>query len=177
MRCALLQVYALLATTMACSDDPQAAVAAADEAVRLDRGVRRPLSSQATVVAAMVAADAGDVVSALPLMRQSLVSTAKAGNRYVLGLSVAGAANVVAGTNPHEALQLICLAESGAIAKLTVLDNAGFSNLRQLSAGADAAELDAMRTQFAELSYDDAVQCVLRTLDEIAESLSGGSGL
>ena len=115
---------------MACSDDPQTAVAAADEAARLDRGVRRPFSSQATVVAAMVAADAGDLASALPLMRQSIVAGARAGNRYMLGLSVAAAANMMSGSNPDEALQLICLAESGAIAKLTVLDNEGYSNMR-----------------------------------------------
>jgi predicted ATPase/class 3 adenylate cyclase len=169
----LVQLYALLATAMARWDDPQKAVAAADEARRLDRGVRRPFSGQATVVAAMVAADAGDLVSALTLTRQSLVSGARAGNRYMLGLSVAAAANMISGTNPHEALRLICLAESGAIAKLTVLDNEGYSNMLQLSAEADPAELEAMRARFAELSYDEAVQFVLTTLDDVAESISG----
>ncbi len=172
----LVQVYALLATTMACADDPQTAVAAADEAVRLDRGVRRAFSSQATVVAAMAAANAGDLVSALPLMRQSLVSGDRAGNRYMLGLSVAATADAISGINPHMALQLVCLAESGAIAKLTVLENEGFLNLRQLSAGADPAELDAMRAQFADLSYDDAVKYVLRTLDEVIADIAGDSG-
>ncbi len=164
---ALVQVYALLATVMAFWEDPPTAIAAAEEAERLDRGVRRPFSSQATAVAAMVAADSGDMASALALMRKSLVSGARAGNRYMLGLSIAGVANIVAESDPQEALQLVCLAESGAIAKLTVLNNQGYSNLGKLSAGADPKGLDAMREHFAEFSYEEAVEFTLMTLDGV----------
>ena len=164
---AVVQVYALLAIVMCNQTDVRSCAAAANEAVRLDRTVRRSLSSTATMIAAHAAAAAGDVSSALPLFRDSITQIARAGSRQMLAISVGTAADAIAAVAPDAALKLVAIAESGAIKAMSILDNANYTELRRLAAGEDPVAMAARRADFAQFSYDVAVQSVIETLDGV----------
>ncbi len=168
----LAQLHPLLALTLCTQSEPRTAAAVAFEAARLDRTVRRPFSSIAIMLAAHAAAGVGDLASAVPLLRRSIAHIARAGSRFVLCITIGTAADAIATTAPTKALQLTCLAESGAINRVSILENVSYTNLRQLAAQTDLAELDLMRSRFADLSYDDAVAFALATLDDIAQQVS-----
>ena len=171
----LTQVWVLAAVADSCQDDVSRCVAAANEASRLDRSFRRTWSSIAVMFAARAAAAAGNISEAVPLLSSSIAQMRRAGSRLWLAVTVGGAADAIAGVAPDAAVQLACLAESGAIK-----DGVGILNvwrkLRDVTADKDPAELDAMRAEFAVLNYDEAVDFVLSTLDNVAKCLSSVDG-
>ncbi|HEX4427698.1 MAG TPA: adenylate/guanylate cyclase domain-containing protein [Frankiaceae bacterium] len=165
-----VQLQSLMALAMSSQSDPTGCAAAATEAVRLDRTARRTFSTIATMLASHATAAAGDLSSGLPLFRQSIVQLHRAGNRQSLAFTVGGAADVIAAIAPDLALELLCIAECGAIKTVGILENPNYPELRRLATEVGAASLAALRAQFAQLSYDEAVRHVLATLDRVAAS-------
>jgi predicted ATPase/class 3 adenylate cyclase len=161
----LVVPYALLALAMCTRDDVARCTAAANEARRLDRTVRRPFSSTATMLAAHAAATAGDVTSALPLLRESIAQIGRSGNRQILGITIGTAADAIAVVVPETALELVCIAESGAISPVGILDNPAYTHLRQIASEAKPDDLKARRAHYAQFSYDDALHMVMAALD------------
>jgi hypothetical protein len=145
--------------------------------LRLDRSFRRTWSSIAVTFAARAAAAAGNIAEAVPLLRSSIAQMRRAGSRMWLAVTVGGAADAIAGAAPEAAVQLACLAESGAIKDgVGILNNKGYTELRRITVVRDPAELAAMRAEFAGLNYDEAVDLVLSTLDDVAKRLSSVDG-
>jgi hypothetical protein len=163
--------YSLLALAMCTRNDAARCAAAANEARLVDRTVRRTFSSTTTMIAAHAAATAGDLLSAVPLLRESIAQIGRSGNRQVLGITVGTAADAIVGVAPDAALDLACIAESGAISPVAILDNPGYTQLRTIAADVDANALATRRAHFAQLSYDESVSTVLNILDHVVAQL------
>jgi hypothetical protein len=123
------------------------------------------------MIAAHAAATAGDLLSAVPLLRESIAQIGRSGNRQVLGITVGTAADAIVGVAPDAALDLACIAESGAISPVAILDNPGYTQLRTIAADVDANALATRRAHFAQLSYDESVSTVLNILDHVVAQL------
>jgi hypothetical protein len=169
----LTQITPLTAVATACKDNVPRCVAAANEGLRLDRTVRRTMSGLAVVVAAQATAATGDLASAVPLLLSSIAEMGRAGSRTWLAVTVAGAADAIAAAAPEAAIQLACLAESGALKDgLSVLDNAGYAQLLRIAADKTPEDLDVIRARFAVLSYDEAVESALTILKDAGSCIT-----
>lgn len=72
------------------------------------------------------------------------------------------------GQRSRDGSRLVCLAESGAIAAVSLLTNEYYERRHAIAADKGEAATSRLRARFATRSYDQAVQHVLDTLDAFA---------
>jgi predicted ATPase/class 3 adenylate cyclase len=162
----LARLFPLLCLALAGSrSDVGIACTAAEECVALDRTTRRRDSSIASSVVAYVAAEQGDLARALPLFRESIAGLDRSGNRMSLAITVGTLADVIAITDPQTGLDLVCLAESGAIASVGLLANDYYERLRGIAAERGDAAVERLRARFSTLSYEQALEHVFNVID------------
>jgi hypothetical protein len=161
-------IYPLLALTMAASrTDVKDAFDAANECSSIDRTSRRVYSSVAIGIAAHAAAEHGDLERAVPLWRNSIDELHRSSSRTTLALTIGTVADAIASRHQDAALDLVCLAESGAIAPIGILANEYYTNIRAVASTCSDSDLARRRQSFAALAYEDAVARVLDILDNL----------
>ena len=118
-------------------------------------------------MAAYAVAVRGELELAVPVFRESIVGLDRAGHRMALAITAGTIADTIAPRDRNAAVDLLCVAESGAIADVNVRDNVYFTNLQALVAELDLGDLARRRAEYSTMSYEDAVALVLERLDQL----------
>jgi hypothetical protein len=166
-RSALL--YPLIALAMSTQDDPERALAAAHECMRIDPSERQLWSTTAQHVASMSYFERGAVTEGLRLARSTIAHLHWTGDRFNLVINIGGTANNIAPSAPAAAVQLGAIAESNTIAPWAVFETPGLENLQSAAERAGPDVLEAARAQANSMTYNDAIETVLHIIDQQLE--------
>ena len=148
--------------------DPDRALAAAEESIRLDQTHRKAWSTLSEGSAAKLRVDRGDLATGLRLWRDVLRRLHWSGELGYLSLQLPSLADSIAGIDPILALQLTAISESGTIASFAAFDAlAGYERLADTvdELGPDAVQ--AARSRAASMSYDEALEYVFAGIDRL----------
>jgi predicted ATPase/class 3 adenylate cyclase len=148
----------------AVADDPERALAAAEECIRLDRSHRKVWTTISEGAAAMLRVDRGDVASGLRMWADVLHRFDWSGEVGYLSMQLPGGAEALADIDPTFALDLAAIADCGVISKVAVAGFEWFTGLVD-ELGADAIE--AARGRAASMSYDDAVTYIFDNIERL----------
>ena len=146
--------------------DPDRALAAAEECVRLDHTHRRTWSTNCAALTAKLRVERGELAEGLRLWRDLLHQLAWSGEVGTLSLGLRALADSIADIDPALALELTAISESGAIAPFPAFDALGqYERLAETfdELGPDA--LEAARSRAASMSYDEALEYVFDAID------------
>jgi hypothetical protein len=146
--------------------DPDRALAAADECVRLDQTHRKAWSRLCTASAATLRLDRGEVATGLLLWRDLLQQLHWSGEVFHISLQLPSLADSIARIDPTLALELTAI--GGAIVPHPVFD--GIAPYERLAQAVDNLGLDAVeaaRSRAASMSYDGAMGYVFDGIDRL----------
>ena len=146
--------------------DPDRALAAAEECVRLDQTHRKAWSRLCGASAATLRLDRGEVATGLLLWRDLLQQLHWSGEIFHISLQLPSLADSIARIDPTLALELTAIA--GAIVPHAVFDGiAPYERLARAidDLGPDAVE--AARSRAASMSYDAAMEHVFEGIDRL----------
>jgi predicted ATPase/class 3 adenylate cyclase len=158
-------LYPLIGITSTARDtDPQHALAAAEECLRIDRSQRQSFSNIVSGNVAGIRIATGEITEGLTMWRLILRSYDNAGERTMLAIALSDAARTLVTIDPIAAIELAMIAESNVLAPF-----AAFTPTADLTALAEArpADVAAARARAASMSYDDAIACIFGTLDRL----------
>jgi predicted ATPase len=161
---AVIRLYALVGLTgPARRVDPDRALEAAEECLRLDRTQRRFAANIGRGVSGDIKIARGEIAAGLVDWREALRSSANAGERTVLAFSVGSLGQALSPVEPSVAVVLAAIAESDAITHYAAFAMPGLARFVEER----ASEVDAARARAATMSYDDAMDVVLAAIDRL----------
>ena len=139
-------------------------LAAADELVRVDRMRRQTYSHIARSSMATLRVRQGEIAAGLAACRSVLVAYADDGERSLLTMTIAIAADGLADHDPGAAIALAAIADSDAVTHF-----ASWTTQPELQRLAEErpAEVVAAREWAAGLSYDDALVALFEIIDRL----------
>ena len=165
-------LYPLLTLCMATQDDPERVIATAQECTRIDHSKRRLWSTTCQAVAALVHIQQGATTEGLRLARSTLAHLDWTGDHFNLSISIVGLADRLAPTMPEVAVQLAAIAESQTIAPIAAFEPnmPGLDNLGTAAEQVGPEALEAARSRTASMTYRDAIEFTLNTIDRLIET-------
>jgi predicted ATPase/class 3 adenylate cyclase len=164
---AVARLYPLLAlATAARRTDPARALAAAEECARIDRTHRRAWSHICQGAAAQIRIHRGEMANGLTAIRDILRHFDENGERLFLSLELGALADELAPTHPELAIEIAAISESNTIAPY-----AAFTTHPELSLLIDKhpSFVAATRARTATMTYDEAINFVLTTIDRLID--------
>jgi DNA-binding NarL/FixJ family response regulator len=160
----------LMLTMMARNIEPDRALAAADEAARIDRSDRRYNSIGCEATAAKIAVDNGAIAEGLRRWRRVFEHYDWVGELSALPWNMIGLADSIASSHPDLAVRLAAIAESEVIASVLLSGVIGVPGSEKLTAAVQelgVQRLESERSHAASLSYTDAMAFVFETIDRV----------
>ena len=155
--------------------DPDRALAAAEECIRLDQTHRKAWSTLCAGSAATLRLEHGDVVNGLVSWRDVLQQLHWSGEVFHISLLLPNLANSIARFNPTVALDLTAIA--GAMTHYAVFDGlAGYARLAHTveELGPDAVQVARARTE--AMTYDESMQYVFDGIDRLIAEAANDRG-
>jgi predicted ATPase/class 3 adenylate cyclase/DNA-binding winged helix-turn-helix (wHTH) protein len=155
--------------------DPERALAAAEESIRLDRSHRRVWSTLSQGSAAKLRVKRGEVATGLRLWSEALHRLDWSGEVGPLTMQLPALADVIAEIDAPFALELAAIAGSGVIAPYAIFDILeGFERLPFVinEFGPDAVE--AARSRAGGMSYEHAIAYVFDGIDRLIAQTAPG---
>jgi predicted ATPase/class 3 adenylate cyclase len=165
----LVLLYPLVALTMPMNEDPERALAAAEECIHTDPSRRQLWATTCRSSAASIYFRRGSVNEGLRLRRSAIADFDRSGDHYNLAISIASTASNLASIHPEIAVQLAAIAESNAIAPIAVFDMPSLDNLGAAAKQVGPTALDGARSQAVSITYTDAVDFTLNTIDRLLQ--------
>ena len=157
--------------------DPDLALAAAEECIRLDQSHRKLWSTLSAGTAAMLRVNRGEVATGFRLFNDHLHRLHWSGEVFNIATQLPGIAEYIAGNDPERALQLAAIAESGAIAANPIFDDAGALRMAHPPGRRTRARgRRSRRTRAASMSYDEAMGYVFDSIDRVIADAEADAG-
>jgi hypothetical protein len=172
-------IYALNILAMATQrHDPDRALAAADECIRLDTTHRKTWSGASAATAAKLRLDRGEIVTGLRLYSDILHRLDWSGELFHLVMHVASIAESIVDIDAKLAVEIGAIVESGAIAPFPVFDSpAGAEWLARALENLGPGALTAARARHTTVTYQQAMAFIFDNIDRlIAEAVAENLG-
>jgi predicted ATPase/class 3 adenylate cyclase len=153
--------------------DPDEALEAAEECIRLDRTSRRAWSTVTESSAALLRFSRGERAAGLRAWSDVVRRFEWSGELGYLAMQLGGIANAAAEIDPAFAVDVAAIADCGRIVPfpvLTMLD--GFPTLKAATEDAGSDAIDAARGRANRLSYQEALRFLLDGLARLATQTS-----
>ena len=165
----VVTLYPLVAVISAATNtdpplDPARALECAEECVHGDRTQRQTCSNIGRTLIARIRMTRGEIAEGLIVWRRVLEDYDERGERGVFTLSLPSLADALAHIDPSAAIQVAAIGESEAIARSPAF--ASFPALGRL-AEERPTEVAAAHARAATMSYDDALEFVFATVDQL----------
>jgi hypothetical protein len=154
--------------------DPDRALAAAEECIRLDRSHRKLWTTTSEGTAAMLRVDRGELAAGLRLWSDVLHRFDWAGEVGSLSVQLVGAAAALVDVDPRFALDLAAIADCGVISTARVLD-LGLEWFTRLAGALGPDAVEAARARAGSMSYNDAIRYIFGNVERLIADAEAAS--
>jgi hypothetical protein len=162
-------LYPLMVLSLAASD-PDRALEAADECVRLDQTHRKLWSTNCEGPAAKLRFGRGNRADGLHLWKDQFSRLYWSGERGQPSMALGPMADSIADIDPDLAIEFAAISESDAIAPFPVFDALAGYHYQRLAQALDELGPDALhaaRSRAASMTYDEAMSYILENLERL----------